>query len=111
MFNSDDGGWLSICLKNRRNRAKENDESDQVQNNEDENIDAQSGVNYLKKVVVNEANMPEIKQKLIETLDHRLKMLEALEIDLRTEFPYFFTHPQLVSIVKYNNCFLYRELN
>lgn len=75
------------------------------ENNNIENVesDVQSAVNYLKKVVVNDENFPEIKKKLEETLDYRLKMLEAFEVDLRTEFPYLFTHSALVSIIPVYN--------
>lgn len=57
---------------------------------------AQEDLRFLKGAVVNDHNMNEITLKLVRTAEYRTKLLEKKEIDLRNEFPYFFTHPRLV---------------
>lgn len=65
-------------------------------NNEYNDDQAQEDLRLLKGIVVNDQNMDEIKLKLAKTADYRAKILKIKEIDLRVEFPYFFTHPRLV---------------
>lgn len=64
--------------------------------NEYNDEQAQEDLRFLKGVVVNDHNMNEITLKLAKTAEYRTKLLEKKEIDLRNEFPYFFTHPRLV---------------
>lgn len=55
-------------------------------------------VDFLKTVLVNEANMHVIKSKLQSTLSIRFEMMKTAELDLKETFPYFFTHSQLVRV-------------
>lgn len=48
------------------------------------------------------SDMSEIKEKLKSTLSFRSKMLENKSLDLKENFPYFFTNPEMVIIV--NRC-------
>lgn len=52
----------------------------------------------LKATVVNEANMPLIKEKMVSTMKHRSELLKIPEVDLLESFPYLFLCPQLVNI-------------
>lgn len=65
--------------------------------------DARDTIQSLKSFVVNEENMEFFKAKLFETAEYRFKMLQNKQIDLRVEFPYFFTCPELVI----KKCFVY----
>lgn len=51
---------------------------------------------HLKTLVVTDGRLQEIKRKLLITAEHRAGMLEDKTIDLRTVFPYFFSHGELV---------------
>lgn len=57
---------------------------------------ARVDIEYLKTVVVNESSIEMIKDKLVSTAEYRSKMLDDKQTDLRIEFPYFFTHADLV---------------
>lgn len=57
---------------------------------------ARIDIEYLKSITVNKGNIEIIKDKLISSAENRMKMLEDQQIDLRVEFPYFFTDPDLV---------------
>lgn len=54
-------------------------------------------VELLKITVVNDSNLPYIKAKLQSTLSYRFRSMEKQELDLKENFPYFFTHPTLVT--------------
>lgn len=65
-------------------------------------IDFEQEVFILKSTMVNDQNIPMIKEKLIATMAYRLDMLKAPEVDLLENFPYFFSNPELVSNYHYN---------
>lgn len=52
---------------------------------------------FFKSVVANDANMKTIKLKLKSTTAERMKMMKNKQMDFLENFPFFFTHPQLVS--------------
>lgn len=62
-------------------------------------ICAKKDVDFLKSLRVDENNMGTIKEKLKLTSSYRKKMLSDLSIDLLECFPYFFTCPNLVSMM------------
>lgn len=72
---------------------------------DDSDTIARNIIQSLKGVVVNEQSIGFIKTKLAETTEYRLKMLQNKEIDLRTEFPYFYTNPELVLLFKFIHSF------
>lgn len=51
----------------------------------------------LKSSLVNNENMSEIERKLKSTIEYRKKLMKIPDTDVLECFPYFFTHPQLVS--------------
>lgn len=53
-------------------------------------------IEILKTLTVSDANMDQIKEKLVATMSYRLEMMNVNEIDLLENFPYFFTDPSLV---------------
>lgn len=52
----------------------------------------------MKSIVVNEENMASLVEKLKVTRKFRRSLLKKPEVQLKEYFPYFFTHPDLVSI-------------
>lgn len=54
-------------------------------------------MNYLKHVIVSEKEMATIIEKLNLTRKFRIRLLKETETDLREMFPFFFSHPALVS--------------
>lgn len=94
-------GWFVYALKNFRQRigiGKTRNEIDE--NNDRQNytsLNAAKDFSWLKSAAVNDENMAEIMQKIKSTCTYRKKMLDDLSIELLESFPYFFTHPKLVS--------------
>lgn len=52
---------------------------------------------WLKTIVVNEQNMPEIHEKLRKTFERRRSLLNSENVNMLENFPFMFVHPQLVS--------------
>lgn len=50
----------------------------------------------MQSLVVNENNIPLFKDKLSKTIKYRLEISANSDSDLQINFPYFFTHPELV---------------
>lgn len=105
-YNPSNGlGWIVSKLKTIRSnmgKSAPNNENnvDENDNNHDDGLtsyDPREDVDFLQTIVVNEANMPIIHAKLIKTLEYRRKLFEDKNLNLLERFPYFFTHPQLVS--------------
>lgn len=65
-------------------------------------FDAQHEISQMKSMIVNEQNIPLIKEGLVKTMQHRLDMLRDGRIDLLENFPYFFSNPELVSELGFN---------
>lgn len=70
------------------------DEAEDFCYTEDE---AKADFEYLKSAVVNTANLPTIKEKLMLTSEYRFKILSDPSNDLLVNFPYFFINVDLVS--------------
>lgn len=62
-------------------------------------ICAKKDVDFLKSTKVDDENMGIIKEKLKLTSSYRKKMVNDPSIDFLEYFPYFFTFPNLVSMV------------
>jgi argininosuccinate lyase len=81
---------------------KSNKDNQQVTESITEEIDDEEILKtenmMLKSMVVNNDNMKEIMTKIRRTAKFRANMLKNIEVDLRTEFPYFFSHGELVRI-------------
>lgn len=67
-----------------------------IESAEPERSNAQREIETLKTIVVNEPNLEIIKSKLIATHELRCEIFNNLEVNLRLEFPYFFSCPDLV---------------
>lgn len=98
-------GWLVVGMKNfRRKKAVKKAKSgtgegvDATDGNSYSDFDAERDVNLLKSTKVDENNMAMIKEKIKFTHSYRQNMFKDLTIDLLESFPYFFTHPKLVSV-------------
>lgn len=52
---------------------------------------------FLKTVIVNEQNMPKIKEILQKTVDRRWDLLNTQHVNMLENFPCLFVHPSLVS--------------
>lgn len=64
---------------------------------DDSSTEDQANVDFLRTMHVNQSNMPEIIQKLKSTVDYRVKICDDVNTNLLEQFPYFFTHSDLVS--------------
>lgn len=94
-------------LKNRRVAEKRNKNSEGTEN-DDENTEEDQMVTYtdenakddclfLRTAVVNSSNRAKIEEKLIATADYRKKICMDPENSLLKQFPFFFTHSELVN--------------
>lgn len=83
----DDIGLEQVSLPNKATALKDIDSQ------------AQEDCQILKGLVVNSQNLDEIKLKLTKTIQYRSRIVKDQNLDLRVEFPYFFTHPSLVSSI------------
>lgn len=97
-------GWINARLKyvrEQQNKLNQNPNEATDNNNLDEVIMtddmATDDILFLKSLVVCEDNMVIFIQKLNATRSYRQKMLLDKSIHLKEQFPYFFTHPHLVT--------------
>lgn len=56
----------------------------------------------MQSLVVNENNIPIFKDKLSKTVKYRLEISANSDGDLQINFPYFFSHPELVVHVEWH---------
>lgn len=59
---------------------------------------AKEDCNFLRTAVVNSSNREKIEEKLKATAEYRKKICADPENSLLKQFPFFFTHSDLVSI-------------
>lgn len=101
-------GFLSKKLTNVKYHAKrklnessiiESESINRTGNHDDVDADSENqkiDVENLKSKFV-ATDVCGIKEKLKSTLSYRSKMLEKKDLDLKENFPYFFTNPELVN--------------
>lgn len=104
---SNKSGWILYVLKTRR-LALKRDKNIESNSNIDKKLEpdtamysaenAREDVEYMRTALVDPLTMPQIKEKLLLTRKYRTDLCKKPNIDFRTLFPYFFTHPELVSI-------------
>lgn len=100
-------GWILSNLKNRRVAEKRNKNSNDTEKDDDNMLDdqmekstedkAKDDCTFLRSAVVNSSNRAEIEQKLIATAEYRKKICMDPDNSLLKQFPFFFTHSDLVS--------------
>lgn len=103
-FNSKNG-YIDNKLKYIRHQQKCHDDISEVPddlNNQGniDNIDESKIMDdlfFLKTTVVTKESLPLIQEKLINTQKYRVDMLKDLGLNLLGNFPFFFSHPDLVS--------------
>lgn len=96
-----ENGWFKTRLnylsqrQNKRNSsiAQQSLDHEEMSNSLTENEDME----FLKHAIIEQANFKSIIEKLNSTRNLRRQMLLAKETDLRENFPFFFSHPKLVS--------------
>lgn len=110
---SSNGGWLNHRLKNMRDlqnklKQKQRDEDSATSsgdvrpvNQEELNTDkAKAALTKIKSMVVGPETIDEIMRILEITREYRKQLLFLdKELNLKQEFPYFFTHPDLVRLI------------
>lgn len=110
---SSDGGWLNSRIKNVRDAQSKIKQKQMVEVNESssenvgsanqeklDNSEAKSVIATLKSIAVGPETIAEIMQKLEITREYRKDLLLSnMELNLKQEFPYFFTHPDLVRLI------------
>lgn len=97
-------GYIDSRLKNLRraagNKKKTNVVNDEIEHTDNavagETVNFEDELHILKSLIVSEENMPIIVEKLDLTRNFRQELIKKPEADLKTHFPYFFTHPYLV---------------
>lgn len=78
--------------------------------------DAQTELNALKSIVIDDTSIDLVMAKLRLTRKYRSKLLMDKNLNLKEYFPFFFTHPHLVTDTililmyekPYHNNFVYR---
>lgn len=105
-YNSNkNSGWMLSVLKTRRMAEKKNKDHMDISDSKSSKPDsimytdenAKTDVEFLKTCLVTPVTLPVIKEKLLLTTKYRKTMCKDPNTDLRTIFPYFYTHPELVS--------------
>lgn len=110
---SSDGGWLNARIKNLRDAQNKIKQKQVVEVNESssenvgsanqkqlDNNEAKSVIASLKSIAVSPETIAEVMQKLEITREYRQNvLLSNMELNLKQEFPYFFTHPDLVRLI------------
>lgn len=89
-------------LRQKNNESQKNKESQEIVTSSasPQNLCQQYTMEdmlYLKTVVVSPDNIAEIRKKLEATRLQRDELVKDPVTDLIIKFPFFFTHPQLVS--------------
>lgn len=112
MLLNGDSGWLNSRIKNLREaknkliqkrHVETNENSILAEQNEIGNDEAKAIITSLKSMAVVPEKLEEISQKLAITRKYRKNLLLGnVKLNLKELFPYFFTHPEVVSIVKWN---------
>lgn len=98
-MNSNDGGKLSIQLRNKRYGTKKGERSDVNANPSLNGEDATNAIEILKSMPVAESTMDEFKRLLNSTLEYRrTKLKSEEELNLQEYFPYFFVSTELVKL-------------
>lgn len=110
-----DSGWLNIRLKTVRenlrqlnlNAANVSLNRSLLNQSASENVIEDSvaadDVMFLKSLIVSDENMEMFWKKLNSTRSYRQKMLLDKNIHLKEQFPYFFTHPDMVKIYSFTS--------
>lgn len=81
----------------KRNQTQENAQNDAVETElTDEAM--KNELFMLKSMVINTHNLNEIERKIQITSKCRSQMLKDFHMDIRAEFPYFFSHGELVRV-------------
>lgn len=102
LTNTKGNGFLDLRLRNLRRanakNGKSNDTENEHENSEPiDEVNIEDEIQVLKSLIVNEGNMNIIVDKLNLTREYRSTLLKRTDIELKEYFPYFFTHPPLVS--------------
>lgn len=88
--------YVKDCQKNTERHALD-DESNDTSSAQSQ-IDAESDLESLRKMVIRDCNITEAVEKLNSTRKLRKELMVSKEVDVRQKFPFFLTNPQLVGI-------------
>lgn len=81
-------------ITNESNIELENTIDDEDSSSQEEQM--KNDVAFLKNAIVNNEQIETIQQKIVSTLEYRIKMMDELKMDVLENFPYFFVYPWLV---------------
>lgn len=76
-----------------------NNEFEENNNDATQQIDLEDEVQLMKSLIVNDENMAILVEKLNITREYRGELIKKPDVELKTCFPYFFTHPPLVCML------------
>lgn len=89
--------YLQKQNKNAQTDIHENLEEQQDLSNSIVMQNGKEDYEFLKSAIIDQTDLEILKQKLDSTRSFRANMLQDKNIDLRENFPFFFSHPSLVS--------------
>lgn len=95
-----DNGWLNRRMKYVKSCQKATDAIvEQIQcTNIAESQNAEEDLQWLKRSVIKNVNDPEYVLKLNSTQQLRKRLMAKDKTDIREMFPFFLSHPELVSV-------------
>lgn len=100
VYNTPNGGYLGQALKNlvaaraKLGNASRNPVPADFTASDMDTCEA--AMNFLKSAVVNSENLAQIKQKMIETMAHRVQLMRDPKLDIKESFPFLFASIELV---------------
>lgn len=97
IYNARDGGHLGKRIRNFRKRRSSPEKSKVLLPEKLNTIE--EDLLFLKTTVLNESTMFLIKDKLIKTAAHRIKMMQSPKMEYIEHFPFFYTNPEMVMIM------------
>lgn len=85
----------------RNAEAMETEAVEQFDESNESIVNADDDLLFLKSAVIAQTDLDVVKRKLNTTRSLRADMMQNKNIDLREHFPFFFSHPFLVSWIFY----------
>lgn len=89
---------MKECQKNTEKHARPNQ---MALNMTCVDEDAKLALDFLKKMVIRDTNMSDVKCKLNSTRSYRKQLMLIKETDVRHMFPFFMSNPELVIVFLY----------
>lgn len=100
MYNTKTNGYLGQKLKNltvmRAKLSRTLKDPVPVDFTAAEKEKLEAAMDYLKTTVVTDSNLAQIKEKMVETMAYRIKLMNDQRMDIKESFPFLFVSVELV---------------